>query len=103
MATFLRASTSHENTSQYQCTIRLAIDDNKEKHQIGDYCLVEKQIPKDKNCKKYVGKYVKFGKITIEILGVEGEIKENFCGFCTKNNMVTFREDFLGKEKVGGW
>ena len=35
--------------------------------------LVEKQIPKDKNRKKYVGKYVKFGKITIEILGVEGQ------------------------------
>ena len=71
--TFLYASTPHENTSQYQCTSGLTIGDNKEKHQIGDYCLVEKQIPKDKNRKKYVGKYVKFGKITIEILGVEGQ------------------------------
>ena len=46
---------------------------------------------------------MKFGKIIIEILGVEGEIKENFCRFCTKNNMVTSKEDFLEKEKVGDW
>ena len=50
LVTFLYASTPHENNSQYQCTSGLTIGDNKEKHQIGDYCLVEKQIPKDKNC-----------------------------------------------------
>ena len=62
-----------------------------------------KKNSQDKNCKKYVGKNVKFGKITIEILELEGEIKENFCRFCTKNNVVTFKEDFLGKEKAGDW
>ena len=46
--TFLYASTPHENTLQYQCTIGLTIGDNKEKYQIGDYCLVEKQIPRTK-------------------------------------------------------
>ena len=46
---------------------------------------------------------MKFGKITIEILGVEGKIKENFFRFCTKNNVVTFKEDFLGKENAGDW
>ena len=45
---FLYASTPHQNTSQYQCTSGLTIGDNKEKHQIGDYCLVEKQIPRTK-------------------------------------------------------
>ena len=46
---------------------------------------------------------MKFGKVTIEILELEGEIKENFCRFCTKNNVVTSKEDFLEKEKVGDW
>ena len=54
--TFLRASTSHENTSQYQCTIWLTIGDNKEKHQIGDYCLVEKQVPRKKTARNILGK-----------------------------------------------
>ena len=51
--TFLYASTPHENTSQYQCTIGLTIDDNKEKYQVRDYCLLEKQIPRTKQQEIY--------------------------------------------------
>ena len=54
--TFLYVSTPHENNSQYQCTSRLTIGDNKEKHQIGDYCLVEKQVPRTKTARNILGK-----------------------------------------------
>ena len=49
--TFLYASTPHENTSHYQCTIGLTIGDNKEKYQIGDYFFVEKQVPRTKTAR----------------------------------------------------
>ena len=49
--TFLYASTPHENTPQYQCTIGLTIGDNKEKYQIGDYFFVEKQVPRTKTAR----------------------------------------------------
>ena len=69
---FLYASTPHENTSQYQCTIGLTVDCNKAKYQIGYYCFVEKQILRTKTARSMKGKKGTFGKITIETWGVEG-------------------------------
>ena len=43
------------------------------------------------------------GKLLFKHWEWKGKLRKTSVAFVPKNNMVTFKEDFLGKEKAGDW
>ena len=99
LVTFLYASTSHENTSQYQCTSGLTIGDNKEKYQIGDYCLVEKQIPRTKTARNMLGKMWNLGKLLLKSWNWKRKLRKTSVDFVPKIMWLPSKKIFLERKK----
>ena len=64
---------------------------------------MEKQIPRTKTARNILGKMWNLGKLLLKSWEWKGKLRKTSVAFVPKNNMVTFKEDFLGKEKAGDW